>query len=223
MIRFERDKMIRFLRRLHTLKRVHAVGHHFGIDPVQFIIATLSIPRFLKAMLTYRRAWDGGRFPLRISHLRPLTSDWLDTAGVAEGHYFHQDLWAARKVFEARPKQHIDIGSRIDGFVAHILTFMPITVIDVRALESNTSDLTFVKADATSLSEFANGSVASLSSLHAVEHFGLGRFGDPVDPSACFKAMKEMVRILAEGGGCTSQYLLESNDLNSMPLECFHQ
>ncbi|HWF86113.1 MAG TPA: hypothetical protein VG222_14745 [Vicinamibacterales bacterium] len=52
------------------------------------------------------------------------------------GHYFHQDLWVAKRIYAARPAAHVDIGSRIDGFVAHLLTFMPVTVIDVRPLDS---------------------------------------------------------------------------------------
>jgi hypothetical protein len=43
-------------------------------------------------------------------------------------------------------------------------------------------------------------SVESLSSLHAVEHFGLGRYGDPLDPLACFTAMRAFARVLAPGG-----------------------
>ena len=167
---------------------------------MQFIFAIANIPRFLRAVFTYSRAYNGERFPIRISGLLPLTTDWLHSAGKAKGHYFHQDVWAARKVFEVRPKQHIDIGSRIDGFVAHVLTFMPITVIDVRPLQSSLPNLTFVQGDATNLSEFPDNSVESLSSLHAVEHFGLGRYGDPIDPDAYFNAMREMARILKPEG-----------------------
>ncbi|NJN82618.1 MAG: DUF268 domain-containing protein, partial [Caldilineaceae bacterium] len=32
------------------------------------------------------------------------------------------------------------------------------------------------------------------------EHFGLGRYGDPVDPDACFQAMQAMARVLRPGG-----------------------
>ena len=47
---------------------------------------------------------------------------------------------------------------------------------------------------------FATGSVPSLSSLHAIEHVGLGRYGDRVDPDGCFTAMRELARVLAPGG-----------------------
>ena len=37
--------------------------------------------------------------------------------------YFHQDFVVARKIFERNPRLHIDVGSRVDGFVAHVATF----------------------------------------------------------------------------------------------------
>src|SRR5438132_13442562 len=64
----------------------------------------------------------------------PALSDRYMTSGSARGHYFHQDLWAARRIYLRPPRRHIDVGSRIDGFVAHLLTFRDVEVLDVRAL-----------------------------------------------------------------------------------------
>jgi SAM-dependent methyltransferase len=36
--------------------------------------------------------------------------------------------------------------------------------------------------------------------MHVVEHIGLGRYGDPVDPAADLRAMAELKRVLAPGG-----------------------
>ena len=130
----------------------------------------------------------------------PILHEFESEAGSARGHYFHQDLWAARLIYDRRPDSHLDIGSRIDGFVANLLTFMPVTVIDVRRLENDVAGLSFVQADATDLNEIPDDSIASLSSLHAVEHFGLGRYGDPVDPEAPLKALREMERVLTPEG-----------------------
>jgi hypothetical protein len=130
----------------------------------------------------------------------PILSEKVDSAGQAGGHYFHQDLWAARRIFERKPERHMDIGSLVHGFVAHVLVFMPVTAVDIRPLESNVRGLTFVQDDATELSRFESDSVASLSTLHAAEHFGLGRYSDPIDPDACFKFMNALQRVLAPGG-----------------------
>jgi SAM-dependent methyltransferase len=92
------------------------------------------------------------------------------------------------------------VGSRIDGFITHLLVFMPVTVVDIRPLSSRVPGLTFIQEDATTLASIPTSSVESLSSLNAVEHFGLGRYGDPVDPNACFKAMAALARVLKPGG-----------------------
>lgn len=116
------------------------------------------------------------------------------------GSYFYQDLWAARKIYLRKPGAHLDIGSRIDGFIAYLLVFMDVTLVETREMESTVEGLHFVKADATAMDVFADNSQDSLSSLHAAEHFGLGRYGDPVDSDACFQFIRNLQRILKLGG-----------------------
>ena len=47
---------------------------------------------------------------------------------------------------------------------------------------------------------FPDNSIASLSCMHVVEHVGLGRYGDPLDPDGDLKAARELSRVLAPGG-----------------------
>jgi SAM-dependent methyltransferase len=47
---------------------------------------------------------------------------------------------------------------------------------------------------------FADEAVASLSCMHVVEHIGLGRYGDRLDPEGDVKALAELKRVLAPGG-----------------------
>lgn len=172
-----------------------------GVEPIKLWKHLVYAPRFAGDVRRYNRMANlEPRFPLEWRSLKPFLLDYSDEAGVASGQYFHQDIWAARKIYEARPSRHVDIGSRVDGFVAHVLCFMPIEVIDIRPLTSSLDGLTFVQADATDLVGIPDASIESLSSLHAVEHFGLGRYSDPIDPTACFRAMKAMQRVVRPGG-----------------------
>src|SRR5450756_2450218 len=98
-------------------------------------------------------------------------------------------------IWQALPRSHVDVGSRIDGFVAHLLVFAQVTVVDVRPVSSSVDGLTYVADDARYLTSFPNGSVESLSSLHAVEHFGLGRYGDSIDPAAWRSALRAYERV----------------------------
>ena len=155
--------------------------------------------RFLSEMKRYNKANTNPEFKASMKNLYLCLNDWDDAAGTL-GVYFYQDLWAARKIFQRKPTEHFDIGSRIDGFVAHVLSFVPVTMIDIRPLSRRVENLNFVQADATNLENIPDGSITSLSSLCAPEHFGLGRYGDPIDPEACFKAMRSMQRVLTRGG-----------------------
>lgn len=134
---------------------------------------------------------------------------WLDTfplvlergnqAGVGRGHYFYQDAWAARRVFQSGVPEHVDVGSRVDGFVAHCSAFTTVTYIDLRPLETRIPTIRSQQGTVLAL-PFGDRSVASLSCLHVAEHIGLGRYGDPIDPDGTNKAIRELSRVLAPGG-----------------------
>lgn len=157
--------------------------------------------RFKKDFQHYNEMEKPKQFFIQKKNLYPIYIDWFKNAGEIDPHYFLQDIWTARQIFKDHPQQHYDIGSRIDGFIAHCLAFnQDITLIDIRPLPYSVKGLKFIQADATDLKEIADNSLESISSLHAVEHFGLGRYGDPIDPYACFKAMKAMQRVLKPGG-----------------------
>lgn len=187
-----------WLRRLRTST---STGLRFmGIDFRSARRSLKSLPRFLADVHAYRKSATTGPFPFRWRHLSPVLHDYRAQAGTARGHYFHQDLWAARRIRTAAPTRHVDIGSRIDGFIAHLLVFRAVEVIDIRPLTSNVPGLTFIQADASTLNGIADNSITSLSCLHAIEHFGLGRYGDPIDANACFKGLDAFQRVLAPGG-----------------------
>jgi len=170
-----------------------------GLEPWRAAELLAGSPAYLRDVLQYFQRQDP-QFPLQLDSLYPIVNERSGEAGTAKGAYFHQDLWAARKIFERRPARHVDIGSRIDGFISHLLVFMPVELVDIRELDCNVAGMVFVRDDATTLSRFDANSLDSLSTLHAVEHFGLGRYGDAIDPDAWRKAMAALARVLAPGG-----------------------
>lgn len=179
--------------------RIKNILKAIGFDPHIFAADIRNAPRFLRDLRAFSSKNASSSRKMRLT-LKPMLVDFNEDAGVAGGHYFYQDLWAARKIHERRPEKHLDIGSSVSGFVAHVLSFMPVTLIDIRPLSGRVRGLTYIQDDATHLKGLADDSVGSLSCLHAVEHFGLGRYGDPIDPEAPFKAMRAMTRVLAPGG-----------------------
>ena len=171
-----------------------------GFDPAVLRKTIKWFPTYVRDVLRYKRMNPAASFRFRLNDAFPILTDLEAGAGSAGGHYFHQDLWAARKIFLKQPEQHFDIGSRLDGFIAHLLVFMPVTVIDIRPLSSDIDGLTFLQDDAGALKQIPDASLRSLSSLHVAEHFGLGRYTDPIDPAACFQFMRSLQRVLAPGG-----------------------
>ena len=136
-----------------------------------------------------------------ITHIKPIISDYADQAGTASGHYFHQDLLVASYIHNNNPQRHIDVGSRVDGFVAHVASFREIEVMDVRELSSTGHEnIVFVKADLMNENKMHKNITDSISCLHAIEHFGLGRYGDPVDPNGYLKGFKNIVHMLKQKG-----------------------
>lgn len=165
-----------------------------GFDPRQ-LRHLRNLPRYFRD----RRAFAGaGGF---ISHSFPVLIDYTDQAGSVRGHYFHQDLLVASLISQTAPQRHIDVGSRVDGFVAHVASFRPIEVMDVRALdESGHPNIRFLKQDLMNPSADLAHIADSVSCLHAIEHFGLGRYCDPIDPNGHKAGFRNIWQMVKPGG-----------------------
>jgi len=132
--------------------------------------------------------------------LLPCLHDWYEEGGTTKSEYFWQDLLVARMIFGAQPERHVDIGSRVDGFVAHVASFREIEVFDVRPNTAKVPGVTFRQADLMNPISGMDGYCDSLSCLHALEHFGLGRYGDPVSPLGFEHGLRNMVALLRTKG-----------------------
>lgn len=130
----------------------------------------------------------------------PCLTDADENSGTGRGAYFYQDLWVAQDIFKANPQKHVDIGSRIDGFVAHVAIFRSLEVMDIRPLNSDIPNVSFVQADLMQANEKIYDYCDSISCLHALEHFGLGRYGDPIDANGHIKGLQNINNILKKGG-----------------------
>jgi len=115
-----------------------------------------------------------------IAKLIPCYEDKQSNAGILGFHYFYQDLYVAQRIYQNNPNRHIDIGSSISGFIAHVASFRKIEVYDIRPLSDPIPNVKFKQFDIMQLNEEEIECTDSISCLHALEHFGLGRYGDPI-------------------------------------------
>lgn len=133
-----------------------------------------------------------------------LWEDKFHEAGsVMNNHYFWQDYWAAKRILKHTWEgiTHFDIGSRVDGFIGHLISAgQRVCLLDVRPLNVELPDVEFRQCDATELDGIEDNSLKSLSALCSLEYFGLGRYGDPIDPEACFRCFTAIERKLSPGG-----------------------
>jgi hypothetical protein len=173
----------------------------YGIDLNRTWKALRFTPRFFLDYIRFKAlARSQGSEDWAISISRPQLSDWGESGGTARGHYFHQDLHVARRVYEANPRRHIDVGSRVDGFVAHVATFRDIEVLDIRPNVQGVHRIRFSQCDLMNPPPGMEHLCDSLSCLHALEHFGLGRYGDPLDPSGHLSGFAGLARLLTSKG-----------------------
>jgi hypothetical protein len=128
-----------------------------------------------------------------------ILADYSSNAGSVKRHYFNQDLLVASFIFENQPERHVDVASRIDGFVGSVASFRKIEVLDVRPLpQSEHKNIKFTQADV--MKPMTIGQTDSLSCLHAIEHFGLGRYMDPIDINGHKKGIHNLVQLVKPGG-----------------------
>ena len=150
--------------------------------------------------LEYQKRNKRPGFFIQEQYMWPIIRDKYAYAGGIH-NYFCQDLWAARLVIRSGVKQHFDIGSRLDGFIAHLLAAdIEVTMIDVRKFPGEVAGLHTIVDDATTLHQIPDESLESVSALCSLEHFGLGRYGDPIDPEACFTCFESIQKKLKPGG-----------------------
>ena len=186
---------------IQNLKIISSVT---GLDP-RNLFALRFIFRFLKDLILWKK--NGGR----ITKIFPVLVDYKDSAGTASGHYFHQDLLVAGMIFEHCPERHIDVGSRIDGFVAHLASFRQVEVLDVRPMpKSEHANLVFKQAN---LMESQGTEITdSLSCLHAIEHFGLGRYGDPIVIDGDLNGIKSLIKMIRDKGRFYISFPVSASD-----------
>jgi hypothetical protein len=115
-----------------------------------------------------------------------------------DAHYAFQSAWVSHRLLGNRPARHVDISSDL-RFVMQLAAFVPVTYLEYRPLHLHLPNLTILNANINQL-PFANCSIVSLSCLHVIEHLGLGRYGDALDPLGYCHGLRELVRVLAAGG-----------------------
>lgn len=156
--------------------------------------------KFQQDLTTIKRQSKSSDLVFPITSLLPCYGDIEDNAGSLSHHYFYQDLFVAQRIHQNNPFRHIDIGSRVDGFVAHVASFRKIEIFDIRPLVINVPNILFKQTNIMDLNTEEEECTDSISCLSALEHFGLGRYGDPICFEGYLIGFNNITKILKKGG-----------------------
>lgn len=166
-----------------------------GFDPLRTATFFRFAPKYFRDLTLYAFKSKSLKFKLR-----PIFIDYAAAAGSADGHYFWQDLICARWVYENNPKKHFDVGSRVDGFIAHLLTSRTVIQLDIRDQPAKILGLEKILGDAQQDLSHLNQEFDSVSSLHSIEHFGLGRYCDKIELDGHIKGILNISSLVSKGG-----------------------
>lgn len=177
---------------MNILKKLHRVLCSLGIN-LLLISNIRYIHIFIRDYFEFKKL-------SHIDHILPMLGDHKEKSSKVIKHYFNQDLLVASYIFKNNPKKHVDVGSRVDGFVAHVASFRKIEVIDIRNNNFQFKNIIFKKKDINNIDKSLINYCDSISCLHTLEHFGLGRYGDKIDPEGHIIGFKNLLKILKKNG-----------------------
>ena len=155
------------------------------------------IPSFPGYINDWKKYEKLGNMSLKFSNSYPCLLDKTRNTPF-DPHYYYQAIWAAKHIAESHPSFHVDIGSQV-LFIGILSTFLPITFVDIRPPKTKLSNFRGVAGNLLQL-PFPAESIYSLSCLHVIEHIGMGRYGDAIDPDGTIHAAHEIYKVMAPGG-----------------------
>jgi len=123
----------------------------------------------------------------------------VDESGSHPGnHVDYECAFASHHIARITPQKILDVGSYRLWIIGLLANYSVVTV-DARERKTYLTNEQAITCDAKDI-KYPSNSFDVVTSLCAIEHFGLGRYGDEFDLSADKTAFEEMVRVLRPQG-----------------------
>ncbi len=153
-------------------------------------------PAQLDAEQKYNRDW--ARLKAEVRDFEVFPEPLFEPGVHPENFVDFECAFAARHIRLFPPEKILDVGS-YRHFILGLSAHFAITTLDVRHRNPLLENEIVVTGDAKRL-DLPDESFDLVLSMCALEHFGLGRYGDEFDLKADQKAFTEMIRVLKAGG-----------------------
>lgn len=181
---------------------VSTAGKKQLYNPVVLLKTIRYWPKYRRELADFKRMAKESRTSLKFKNTFPVFVDY--SKPVVNKHYWFQDIYVAAKIIDAHRQNpdfhHIDIGSRLEGFITSLIAArVPLTFGDINLPKVFFPDVTakFIDLQKMTVEHFA--AARSVSCLHVIEHLGLGKYGDALDPVGHRQIFADFGRVLAPG------------------------
>lgn len=194
----KKGRLLTFLLQFPQVKRflssvLNWYRQTLGQSPRYWLRLPTELARFTISLQRYRASMSNKHEEIKI---HPIFLQ--HTKASFDTHYTYQSAWASRRLVKNCPSLHVDVSSDL-RFVTQLSAFFPVTYLEFRPPHITLPGLTVLHASITNL-PFADQIIDSLSCLHVIEHIGLGRYGDPINPDGYLLALRELERVLSVNG-----------------------
>lgn len=182
-----------------NIKNINSILCTYGIDIRKLFSLPKVLIKYIKDIKKFKSM--GGK----INFLWPI---YFEDNGkcTSLSDYSILSFLVIKDIFERGKLKHFDIGSSVEMFIMPLSAAgIKVTLLDIR--ETNFLDAFEIKNkvfDACSSNNknaeiLKKENIYSLSCIHAIEHFGLGRYQDDIDPFAQKKFISNAADLLLKG------------------------
>ncbi len=147
----------------------------------------------------------------------PSPRMYIDAGNHPTSRENYECIFISEILSKLNPQKVLDIGS-YRQFVIGLMARFQVTILDIRKItDPILNNETRIITDAKNIPEKDNEFDVVISTC-ALEHFGLGRYGDEFDLQADRRAMKEILRVLKPKGSL----LFTTTITGGSPAICFN-
>ena len=177
----------------YFLRIIHNIFKSIGLDFLK-IKKVIYIFKYFNDLMNFLKS--GGK----ISGIFPILGEHKDSNSDFDKHYFYHETVVSMYIFNNNPTKHVDIGSRLNGFVSNVASFRKIEFFDLRPTNIQHKNIISKQIDLIDISKEYYDYTDSLSCLYVLGHIGLGRYGDKIDKDGSKSAYLNLIKILKNKG-----------------------